>query len=36
LPTGDANAILKRRDQVRASKNAVIKSDTAFDELSKP
>jgi hypothetical protein len=36
LPTGDANAIVKRRDQVRASKNAVIKSDTAFDELSKP
>lgn len=35
LPTGDANAIQKRKDQIRASKNAAERSDRAFDELNK-
>jgi len=33
LPTGDANAILKRRDQLRANKNASERSDKSFKEL---
>ena len=35
LPTGEANAIVKRKDQIRANKNAVERSDRAFDELDK-
>ena len=35
LPTGEANAIQKRKDQLRANKNAVERSDRAFDELDK-
>ena len=35
LPTGEANAIVKRKDQLRANKNAVERSDRAFDELDK-
>lgn len=35
LPTGEANAIVKRKDQLRASKNSAIKSDSAFEELNK-
>jgi len=35
LPTGEANAIQKRNDQLRANKNAVERSDRAFDELEK-
>jgi len=35
LPTGEANAIMKRKDQLRASKNAVERSDKAFEDLSK-
>lgn len=35
LPTGDANAIMKRRDQLRASKNAAERSDRVFNELDK-
>lgn len=35
LPTGEANAIQKRNDQLRANKNAVERSDRAFDELNK-
>lgn len=35
LPTGEANAIMKRKDQLRASKNALERSDRAFSELDK-
>jgi hypothetical protein len=35
LPTGEANAIMKRKDQLRASKNAAERSDRAFNELDK-
>lgn len=35
LPTGEANAIQKRNDQLRANKNAAERSDRAFDELDK-
>jgi hypothetical protein len=35
LPTGEANAILKRKDQLRANKNALERSDRAFNELDK-
>lgn len=35
LPTGEANAIQKRKDQLRANKNAAERSDRAFDELDK-
>jgi hypothetical protein len=35
LPTGEANAILKRKDQLRANKNASERADSAFKELDK-
>ena len=35
LPTGEANAIVKRKDQLRANKNALERSDRAFNELDK-
>jgi hypothetical protein len=35
LPTGEANAIQKRKDQLRANKNALERSDRAFNELDK-
>lgn len=35
LPTGEANAILKRKDQQRATKNAAERSERAFDELNR-
>jgi len=35
LPTGEANAIQRRNDQLRANKNAVERSDRAFEDLNK-
>jgi predicted ATPase len=35
LPTGEANAIVKRKDQLRANKNAAERSDRAFTDLDK-
>jgi hypothetical protein len=35
LPTGEANAILKRKDQLQANKNAGERSDRAFSELDR-
>ena len=33
LPTGDANRILKRKDQVRESDNARVRAEKSFGEL---
>jgi aspartate 1-decarboxylase len=35
LPTGDANAIQKRKDQVRAEENARIRGEQVFREMDK-
>jgi hypothetical protein len=36
LPTGDANAIQKRKDQIRAQDQALKRSDQVFQEMDKP
>jgi hypothetical protein len=36
LPTGDANAIQKRKDQIRAQESAQKRSDQVFQEMDKP
>jgi hypothetical protein len=35
LPTGEANAILKRKDALRAQENARVRSDSVFTEMDK-